>query len=40
MPDAGTDTDGLCDVIPKLIWDAREQEERAERAEHELLRFP
>ena len=36
MPDQASQTDDLCDVIPKLIWDARTMEERAEATETEL----
>ena len=37
MSDAATSTDDLCNILPRLIWDAREQETRAEAAERELV---
>ena len=36
MPDATSSTDSLHNVIPRLVYDAREQEDRAEAVEREL----
>ena len=36
MQDKSTSTHDLCDIIPKLIWDARVQETRAETSKREL----
>ena len=36
MPDATSSTDSLHNVIPRLVYDARGQEDRAEAAEKEL----